>query len=466
MSASSDRVAFRRSVALMAMTMLAPGSAQMLAGDKRVGRLALGVWVTLGSLLLVGSLLAVVQQGWVISVATHTGLLQAVWVLLIALAVAWIALLSDAWRLGDPLRLARPQRLAMVGVNTSLCLVTGGALLFSAHLVAVQRDFITSVFNADQVSDPHEGRYNVLLLGGDSGAGRWGLRPDSINVASIDAETGRTVLFSLPRNMEKIPFPEGSIMQQQFPDGFNCDDCYLNGIYTWALDRAELFDENPHAAGIEATSQAVEGISGLQINYYALVNLAGFTDLVDAVGGVQIDVPVQIPIGGIGSDVTDYIEPGLQRLDGFQTQWFARSRVADDDYARMARQKCVLNAMLQQLSPGVVVLEVQAIAEAGKELLRTDIPASELDSFIGLALKAKSLPMASVSFVPPRITTYDPDYELVKDMVDEALVRSREATTTQSTGDEGQRQQPRRASRTQAERLERANSSENLSSVC
>jgi LCP family protein required for cell wall assembly len=466
MSASSDQVAFRRSITLLVMTVIVPGWAQLVAGNKRVGRVAVGVWAALCALLVLALLVAVVRHEWLISLFTHPGLLRVAWVLLIALAVAWIALLSDAWRLGDPLRLARPHRRVMVGMNTCLCLLTGGALLFSAHLVAVQRDFIISVFSAEAVSDPHDGRYNVLLLGGDSGAGRWGLRPDSINVASIDEETGRTVLFSLPRNMQNIPFPEGSVMAQQFPSGFDCDECYLNSVYTWALGQAELFDMSPQAAGIEATTQAVEGATGLQVNYYALVNLAGFTDLVDAVGGVQIDVPKQIPIGGIGSEVTDHIEPGVQRLDGFQTQWFARSRVDDDDYARMARQKCVLNAMLQQLSPQTVVLKVQAIAEAGKELVRSDIPASELDTFIGLALKAKSLPLASVSFVPPKIQTYDPDYELVHDMVDEALVRSREATTTALADDDGQRQGTRRAKRAGVDRQERANRSQDLSSVC
>ena len=55
----------------------------------------------------------------------------------------------------------------------------------------------------------HHGRYNVLLLGGDSGSDRWGLRPDSLTVASIDAETGKTMLFGLPRNMMNFPFAEG-----------------------------------------------------------------------------------------------------------------------------------------------------------------------------------------------------------------------------------------------------------------
>ena len=92
-----------------------------------------------------------------------------------------------------------------------------GTLLFASHLVGVQRGFICRCSAVTRSARRHHGRYNVLLLGGDSGAGRWGLRPDSMTVASIDEETGRTVLFGLPRNMTNFPFPKGSVMAKQFP---------------------------------------------------------------------------------------------------------------------------------------------------------------------------------------------------------------------------------------------------------
>ena len=106
------------------------------------------------------------------------------------------------------------------------------------------------------MTDAHDGRYNVLLLGGDSGAGRWGLRPDSMTVASIDAETGRTVLISLPRNMKNFPFVKGSVMREQFPDGFDAD--YLNGVSTWAGDNTELFPDSDNP-GVDATVDGDRG---------------------------------------------------------------------------------------------------------------------------------------------------------------------------------------------------------------
>ena len=109
--------------------------------------------------------------------------------------------------------------------------------------------------------------------------------------------------------MQNFPFAKGSVMHQQFPKGFDCEHCMLNGVNTWALDNKELFGKSKNP-GIDATIMAVEGITGLKINYWAMVNLKGFRDLVDAVGGVTLNVRQRIPIGGLGSDVYDYIEPG------------------------------------------------------------------------------------------------------------------------------------------------------------
>ena len=150
-------------------------------------------------------------------------MLQLLRFVLMVLAVGWAALLVDAWRLGQPLTLSLTHRRAVVGVNGVLCLSVAGTLLFGAHLVGVQRDFILTMFAGDEVTSAHHGRFNVLLLGGDSGAGRWGLRPDSMTIASIDEETGRTVLVGLPRNMAGFPFAKGSVMAKQFPKGFDCE---------------------------------------------------------------------------------------------------------------------------------------------------------------------------------------------------------------------------------------------------
>jgi LCP family protein required for cell wall assembly len=223
--------------------------------------------------------------------------------------------------------------------------------------------------------------------------------------------------------MLNFPVPRGSVMASQFPRTYDCPTCELNSLATWAADHKDLFHGYPNP-GVEATKEGVEGITGLKINYYAMVNLQGFRTMVQALGGLKLNVRDRIPIGGVGGPVTGYIQPGVQRLNGFQTLWFARSRESADDYSRMARQKCVMNAMLQQLSPTTVVTKFEGIAKASEQLVTTDLPASEVGSFAQLAMKARTQPVRTVSFVPPLVDTSHPDITRIRAMVRAAIARS------------------------------------------
>ena len=466
-----SRIRFRRAITLLVMTLLVPGSAQLVAGRRTVGRIALRVWMVAVGTLVAVILVGMMWHGLIYWLASNTVVLGFIRLVLCALAIGWALLFLDAWRLGQPLELLQRQRLAVVGLNGVLCFAVAGALLFASHMVAVQRGFITAMFGDGVATAAHQGRYNVLLLGGDSGSDRWGLRPDSLTVASIDADTGKAVLFGLPRNMMNFPFPEDSVMAEQFPDGYDCEGCELNSLATWAADNKSLFKGfgNP---GVEATIEGVEGITGLPINYYAMVNLQGFRSMVQAVGGLKLNVRDRIPIGGVGGPVTGYIEPGVQRLNGFETLWFARSRESADDYSRMARQKCVMNAMLQQLSPRTVVTKFEEIAKASEELITTDLPASELGTFAELAMKTRSQPVATVSFVPPAVNTAHPDIAEVQDMVQKAIDKSEgkgasaKASTTHKKGFSRGRHQTVGGSIGNLRDGYAANASTDLSSAC
>src|SRR3546814_13784075 len=104
-------------------------------------------------------------------------------------------------------------------------------------------------------------------------------------------------------------------MDEQFPDGFDCDECYINGVSTWAQDNAELFTD-PKTAGTDATISAVEGVTGLKINYWAMVNLEGFRNLIDAVGGVRLTVRDRLQIGGFPHPVPRNHQPAGSTLTG------------------------------------------------------------------------------------------------------------------------------------------------------
>jgi polyisoprenyl-teichoic acid--peptidoglycan teichoic acid transferase len=444
----AERVRFRRAVVLILMTLVLPGSAQIVAGDRRIGQVAIRAWLAALAMVGLGIFVAVFRPTLLVWLATSSAVLTAARLALFAAAVGWAVLLVDAWRLGSPLSFGRHRRLAMTGLIAATVVSVVAGLSFAASVVGAQRDFVHAVFGGEAVAEEDDGRYNVLLLGGDAAPNRSGVRPDSITVASIDAETGRTVLFGLPRNLENVPFPDGSLLDRRFPEGFDCEGCYLNAVYTWAGDHARLFPkvENP---GLLATKQAVEEITGLRISYHAMVDMGGFVDLVDAVGGVTLNVAERTPIGGIGSPISGWIDPGRQHLDGFHALWYARSRVVSDDYSRMARQKCVLSAMLTQLDPATVVRRFRDIAAAGQRVVSTDVPPGEVATLVELALKARRLPLATVSFVPPMVDTGDPDFDRIRQEVSAALERAEAADRAAESGPDSN--PPERARRAQAD---------------
>lgn len=454
---ATARIQFRRALTLAAMTLVMPGSAQLVQGNKKVGRIAIRVWLGLIAFAVVFVLLSLLDRQFVFGLATNAALLTLGRWLLLALAFGWVALIVDAWRLGRPRELARPHLAISTVLHGALVVGTAAVLFFAAHTMSVMNGFTDTVFASSTVSKPHEGRYNVLLMGTDSGKDRVGMRPDSLNVASIDAETGKAILIGLPRNLQDVPFPKGSVMRQQFPNGFNCDGCYLNAVNTWANDHADLFESKE--PGIDATMGAIEQITGLKLNYYALVNMKGFSKLIDAVGGVKINVRERTAIGGIGSPIRGYIEAGDQKLSGDKALWYARSRVENDDWSRMGRQKCVMNAMVRQLNPQKVLMNMQDIADSSSAMLHTSIPRQDLNVFMDLALKTKSQPISSVSLVPPVIYTGNPDFPKVRRMVADAVQTSEGRTDVTKAalvtaklpslevGGEAQKKDPRKANR-------------------
>ena len=422
----SERVALRRGIGYLAGTMLLPGSAQLVAGNRRVGVIALRVLGALLGLLVLTCLLALVWRTPVVTLAasgTFWRILQ--WVV-IALGLGWAALILDAWRVARPLTMAPRARLGF-GIGA---LVLAMAVFFSSlglgSMARAQGDLFSTVFGGGGSRKATDGRINVLLLGGDAGADREGLRPDSITVASINQSTGRTVLFSLPRNLEDVDFPESSPLHDLYPDGYSCDDhsCLLNSIYMLGQDHKDLYPgvKDP---GVEATTEAVEQTLGLSINYYAMIDLQGFIALIDAVGGITLDVNKRVPIGGGTSKVFGYIEPGKNKhLDGYHALWFARSRHGSSDYERIMRQKCVMSAMLNQLNPATVVVKFNDIAGAGEQIAATDVPAGDVNRLMTLATKAKALPIASVSFTPPLIYPGNPKFEVIRETVKQSIATS------------------------------------------
>jgi LCP family protein required for cell wall assembly len=266
-------------------------------------------------------------------------------------------------------------------------------------------------------------RLNVLLLGGDAGPGRRGVRTDTVILASLDPATGHAALFSVPRNMARVPLPADL-------DIWSCD-CFpdiINALWKYGSEHPDRF---PGAGppGAEALKLAIGEMTGLPIHHYALVNLEGFVELVDAIGGVDITVPARVydadyPNEDGTREVIDIL-PGEYRMDGHTALAYARSRRSSDDYSRIQRQRCVLRAFAAQADPVTVIRAFPEIANAIKNNVSTDIPLERLPDLIALLPELDSDELVSVRFVPPDYTGrrtpegYNtPDLEAIRHAVD------------------------------------------------
>ena len=300
---------------------------------------------------------------------------------------------------------------------------------------------MSGIFSNGGTLEAHKGRYNILLLGGDSGSDRFGLRPDSISVLSISTETGTAVNIGLPRNLSRIQFTPGTPIHKVYPYGFNHDcsgQCMLNAIYKATIDNYSYLYPKAHhngsTSGIEATKSAVQWITGLKIDAYVLINMRSFTGLVDALGGIDVTVKKALPIGGqqdcvaamnehesICPDAMSWIEKGRQHMDGRTALWYARSRHNTNDYDRMRRQRQVENIVLKKIDLGTLLFKFGAVAGASSKLVRTDIPSGSLPTLMDLAFKAKTKGLKSLQLSYPLIQADNPDFFLMRHLIAQKL---------------------------------------------
>lgn len=415
---------------LVGLNILVPGSAQLLAGSRRLGRFGVSMTFLLWTMVVVLGVLFFVWREGLLTLLGNSIALIVVGVVLAFYAALWVVLTLDTLRIVRIVRAAPSARAFIAGLSAIVMLLTAGTAAYGSFVAVTASSFLTDVFITAPSKAPVNGRYNIMLLGGDAGPDRDGLRPDSITVASIDVETGQATLIGLPRNMSYFPFSEGSPMAAEYPDGYGSyvgcwvDACMLNSVYTEVeLVSPEMY---PNAVadgsepGIEGMRDAVEGITGLEIQYYALIDMYGFEQLIDALGGVEINVPSRVPIHSDGTftTVAEWIEPGVQRMDGWHALWYARSRHDTDDYQRMERQRQLQQAVVQQFTPANVLSKFQAIAQAGSQVVKTDVPQGALGYFVNLASKTQQLPIANVELAPSSgIDPEDPDYAYVRELV-------------------------------------------------
>lgn len=439
-----------RSMALTWASALLPGLAHWIAGRRR----AAVVIASVAALLLAGlvTLGLTMSRTDFLKLAVRPGWLSVVIAGALVLAIAWVVLVTGSYRVLGPVRTTGVAQAAVILGLTAISVLVAAPPLAVARYAYLQRDLVTNLFpdedpmsglaagkdGAADSEDPFGGRdrITILLLASDAGPDRTGVRTDSMVAASIDTHTGDIVLFSLPRNLQQVPMPPGPL-REAFPNGLTGNDGLLNAVYEKVTEQPDLL-KGARDRGAEGIKRVSSYILGIPIDYYAMVNLEGFNEFIDAMGGVTITITERLPIGGLLADGTrvapvGYLEPGTRKLSGTDAQWYARSRRDGTDYDRMLRQRCLIGAMVQQASPSTVLKHFQELSSATKKLASTDIPRSVLPDLISLGDKMHSASIRSLAFVPPVIITGDPDYAKIRNLVRAAITPVAAAPTPAPT---------------------------------
>jgi LCP family protein required for cell wall assembly len=377
----------------------------------------------------------------VIDLVVDPGRLRAAAVAIGVVLLLWLAVVVSCYVLVRPPDLRRWQEVLGGAVVAAACVALALPVATASRYATVQADLVTHVFEHNEtatiphdvtVKDPWGGRdrVSVLLLGGDGDVGRDGIRTDSVILLSIDIASGDSVMFSLPRNMMNAQFPADSPLHQIYPEGFRGDGdpafWMLNAIYGQvpALHPGILGKSDNE--GADAVKQAVEGSLGVPVDYYVLVNLSGFREIVDAMGGVTVNINEPIAIQGDtdrGIPPVGYLQPGPnQRLTGYEALWFTRGRWGSDDYERMLRQRCMIKALVDEAKPFNLLRRYQDLAEAGQDIVRTDVPSHLLSAFVDLVLRMKGADIESLPFVSSEeFFPGDPDFAWMQQVVQKAL---------------------------------------------
>jgi LCP family protein required for cell wall assembly len=424
---------------------LIPGVGFLAAGRRWLGGIVLAIAIVL---LGVTVWIGMTRRRELLHVAFDPNQLRVLGAAFVLALIAWVAVVVSTHRMVRPLDMTGVQRFFSSAFVGLLCLAVAAPFALGARYAYIQRDVINTIFGDEESATTPEvdtdnpwgddNRVNVLLLGGDGSVHRDGIRTDSVIVASIDTETGNTVLFSLPRNLEEVPFPKGTPLQEAYPDGFTGSgselEWMLNAIYRNVPAQQPGILGHSDNEGADALKLGVSGALGIDVDYYVLVNLDGFKQLVDAMGGVTVNINEPIPIGGntdLGIEPEDYLDPGPdQHLDGFEALWYSRGRYGLDDYNRMERQRCMMDAIIDEANPANMLRRYEGIADATKQILRTDIPQEMLGPFVDLALLIKDAKVRSVVFRytydldpsdPNFFNPSDPDYELMHETVAKAI---------------------------------------------
>ncbi len=370
----------RRRLAAAGLSAVLPGLGQAFNRRRR-----LALWFVIPSLTVLAVALLVIQlqsptrlAAWAIAPSVLNALL-----LLNLLVLVWrLASVGQAFL--DTGRPGPTGRLGITGIALIALVVTVPHLLVWQY-GSLAGDAFKNVFGGQVLSatggNPTPApalteRVNVLLLGVDKTDERTTTLTDTMIVASLDP-VGHTVsMASVPRDLVNVPLGNGDLYGPK-----------LNSLMSYA-DRHP--DEFPKG-GIRTLQDAIGAMLEIDIQYYARVDFAGFVAMVDAVGGVDVNVKKKVRApryDGFGLETTGFVvRKGKHHFSGAEALAYARIRkgAGESDFTRAERQQQILLALRDRVTRGGSILfELPGLLKAVGDTVKTDIPIDRLPEFAAI----------------------------------------------------------------------------------
>ena len=203
----------------------------------------------------------------------------------------------------------------------------------------------------------------VMIMGVDERADDVG-RSDTLMIATLDSDKNQAALLSVPRDTRvKIK-------------GHGFDK--INAAYAYG--------------GRKLTQETIESLLNTHIDHYIKINVHGFTKIIDALGGIDIDVEKRMyyedPWDDDGGLYID-LQPGMQHMDGKTAITYVRYRDEEGDIGRIKRQQNFMKAVMDKLVSPTIITKLPAIVSAVSDSVETDMSVSEILSFLGTLQDAK-----------------------------------------------------------------------------
>lgn len=267
---------------------------------------------------------------------------------------------------------------------------------------------------------PH--KINVLVLGVDERKDDVG-RSDTMFAVTVDTSTNQAALLSVPRDTRvRIP-------------GHGWDK--INHAYANGKEKLSL--------------QAAEDLLGIPFDYYAVINFAAFSKIVDAVGGVDINVDQRMYYRDPYDDLVIDIKPGMQHMNGQSAIKYVRYRGEDGDIGRIERQQKFIKAMLERVTSPSIIVRVPAIIREVSDAVRTNMTTGEMLSMAKLLNDAQKNGLKT-DMVPGRpayikdISYWLPDIVALREHIAQAQgggLSSKQLAEAEQLADEYERSIPR-----------------------